>query len=75
MRKISALFNETYNYTLKSFKGNVSQFNEFGKLLIKTAIAQRNCGEYQECNTCPNNKKDSKILQAFKEDKLKILLK
>ena len=73
MKRISSIFNDLYYNQLKTYNGKIWQFNNFGKILIETNIAQRNCGENPDCNTCLHRKKDSKIIEAFKNKKIKDL--
>ena len=36
MKRISSIFNDLYNNELKTFRGNIWQFNEFSDILIET---------------------------------------
>ncbi len=57
IEQIAHLFLNNYKDVLPIFNGNIKIFHEFSDLLIKSKIAQKNCGEYADCRECPNSKK------------------
>jgi hypothetical protein len=52
--KIASLFKERYDKILNNYSGEISQFMDFGNILIESNIAQKNCGEHSDCHDCPN---------------------
>ncbi|MFX1336994.1 MAG: hypothetical protein ACFFDK_00135 [Promethearchaeota archaeon] len=73
IRKISELFNQLYFQKIEHFNGNISQFENFGEILIEKNIAQINCGENSECVSCSNRNNEGKFIEDFKSDREKHL--
>lgn len=73
IRKIGDLFTQRYFQKIEHFNGNISQFKNFGKILIEKNIAKGNCGENPECDSCPNRNSESKGFEYFKKDKEKFV--
>jgi len=69
LRKIASLFVENYKDILDRFTGEITPFNNFGELLIKMNLTQKNCGGRPECEGCPNSIKSLNLLDVFKENR------
>jgi len=57
--KIIDLFEDLYDYYTVSVEPDIdiAIFNEFPKFLVDQAILKPNCGNYTECEDCPNSEK------------------
>jgi len=73
IHRIASVFINEYGTKLNTFKGEITPFNRFADTLIEMKIAEKNCGDYQNCIMCPFNTKKSQIMIESKENK-KILI-
>lgn len=65
IKKIASIFKEKYGDTLKEFTHEISQYRNFGNILIDMHLAQKNCGGQPECVGCPNSDLNSRIVNAM----------
>ncbi|WP_371805395.1 hypothetical protein [Candidatus Lokiarchaeum ossiferum] len=68
---IAKLFITYYDVKLIKFNGNINLFKDFGDLLITSNIAQKNCGNRNDCNDCPNSDKNLEITEILSANKAK----
>ena len=74
--KISKLFFKLYSESITNFRGIVSIYDEFGDILVKKGIVEKNCGtncDYCQCNKCEKSCDHSKIVAFFLNKKQKYL--
>ncbi len=70
MEKTIKLFNERLGHEADSFHGHdTMQFESFRDLLLEKKIAQKNCGERQDCEDCPNCKNSETFLEKLRKFK------
>jgi hypothetical protein len=70
MEKAIKLFDERFGHEADSFHGHdTRQFESFRDLLLEKKIAQRNCGEREDCEDCPNCKNSETFLEKLRKFK------
>jgi hypothetical protein len=67
--KIIDLFEELYDYYTVCIEPDIdnSVFKEFPKFLVDQEILSRNCGNYSECEGCPNRTKSLPLEEMTKQ--------
>jgi hypothetical protein len=67
--KIIELFEDLYDYYTVCVEPDVDLtiFKEFPKFLVDQDILQSNCGNYTECNECPNSTKSLPLEELTKQ--------